>query len=156
MLVLDGLDHVWRINAADKRPLDDLFSQVLPCPDNMVLLVGTQPVDDAQLPKDLLAVAPKASWRELPAMSENAVLSYLRKAVDEGRLSTRFDHEEQSERQLQEAATALRKKTNGHPLHVIYATAELEHAGGDLDSWDIGRLQGDMTKEVKFYYASLW
>lgn len=116
VLVLDGLDHVWRINAADKRPLDDLFSQVLPCPDNMVLLVGTQPVDDAQLPKDLLAVAPKASWRELPAMSENAVLSYLRKAVDEGRLSTRFDHEEQSERQLQEAATALRKKTNGHGL----------------------------------------
>ena len=156
VLVLDGLDHVWRINAADKRPLDDLFSQVLPCPDNMVLLVGTQPVDDAQLPRDLLAVAPKASWRELPAMSENAVLSYLRKAVDEGRLSTRFDDEGQSERQLQEAATALRKKTNGHPLHVIYATAEVEHAGGDLDRWDIERLQGDMTKEVKFYYASLW
>ncbi|WP_313606508.1 ATP-binding protein [Comamonas jiangduensis] len=156
VLVLDGLDHVWRINAADKRPLDDLFSQVLPCPDNMALLVGTQPVDDTQLPKDLLAVAPKASWRELPAMSENAVLSYLRKAVDEGRLSTRFEHEEQSERQLQEAATALRKKTNGHPLHVIYATAEVEHAGGDLDRWNIERLQGDMTKEVKFYYASLW
>jgi len=156
VLVLDGLDHVWRINAADKRPLDDLFSQVLPCPDNMVLLVGTQPVDDAQLPRDLLAVAPKASWRELPAMSENAVLSYLRKAVDEGRLSTRFDDEGQSERQLQEAATALHKKTNGHPLHVIYATAEVAHAGGDLDSWHIERLQGDMTKEVKFYYASLW
>lgn len=156
VLVLDGLDHVWRINAADKRPLDDLFSQVVPCPDNMVLLVGTQPVDDAQLPRDLLAVAPKASWRELPAMSENAVLSYLRKAVDEGRLWTRFDDERQSERQLQEAAAALRKKTNGHPLHVIYATAEVEHAGGDLDSWDIERQQGDMTKEVKFYYASLW
>lgn len=156
VLVLDGLDHVWRINDADKRPLDDVFSQVIPCPDNMVLLVGTQPVDDTQLPRDLLAVAPKANWRELPPMSESAVLSYLRKAVDEGRLSTRFDDEEQSERQLQEAATALRKKTNGHPLHVIYATAELEHAGSDLASWDIERLQGDMTKEAKFYYASLW
>jgi len=119
VLVLDGLDHVWRINDADKRPLDDVFSQVIPCPENMVLLVGTQPVDDAQLPRDLLAVAPKAGWRALPAMSENAVLSYLRKAVDEGRLSTRFEHEEQSERQLQDAATALRRKTNGHPLHVI-------------------------------------
>ena len=75
-------------------------------------------------------------------MSESAVLSYLHKAVDEGRLSTRFDNEEQSERQLLEAATALRRKTNGHPLHVIYATAELEHAGSDLASWDIERLQG--------------
>jgi hypothetical protein len=156
VLVLDGLDHVWRINDGDKRPLDDVFSQVIPCPDNMVLLVGTQPVDDAQLPRDLLAVAPKANWRELPAMSENAVLSYLSKAVDEGRLSTRFDDEEQSERQLQEAATLLRNKTNGHPLHVIYATAELEHTESDLSSWDIERLQGDMTMEAKFYYASLW
>ncbi|WP_251277340.1 hypothetical protein, partial [Enterobacter hormaechei] len=68
----------------------------------------------------------------------------------------RFNDEDQIERQLQEAATALRTKTNGHPLHVIYATAELEHAGRDLDSWNIERLQGDMTKEAKFYYASLW
>ncbi|HDF2349271.1 TPA: NACHT domain-containing protein [Klebsiella variicola] len=156
VLVLDGLDHVWRINSADKRPLDDVFSQIIPCPDNMVLLVGTQPVDDTQLPRDLLSVAPKASWRTLPAMSENAVLSYLHKAVDEGRLLIRFNDEDQIERQLQEAATALRNKTNGHPLHVIYATAELEHAGRDLDSWNIERLQGDMTKEAKFYYASLW
>lgn len=156
VLVLDGLDHVWRINAADKRPLDDVFSQVVPCPDNLVLLVGTQLVDDAQLPRELLAVAPKASWRTLPAMSENAVLSYLCKVVDEGRISTRFDDPEQSERQLQETASALRKKTNGHPLHVIYATAELEHTGRPLDSWNIARLQGDMTKEAKFYYSSLW
>ena len=95
VLVLDGLDHVWRINGADKRPLDDVFSQVIPCPDNMVLLVGTQPVDDAQLPRDLLAVAPNP-LAGLPSMSESAVLSYLHKAVDEGRLSTRFDNEEQS------------------------------------------------------------
>ncbi|MCC3705552.1 ATP-binding protein [Rouxiella badensis] len=156
VLILDGLDHVWRINNADKRPLDDVFSQIIPCPDNMVLLVGTQLVDDTQLPRDLLSVAPKASWRTLPAMSENAILSYLHKVVDEGRLLIRFNDEDHIERQLQEAATALRNKTNGHPLHVIYAAAELEHAGRDLDSWNIERLQGDMTKEAKFYYASLW
>lgn len=156
VLVLDGLDHVWRINGADKRPLDDVFSQIVPCPDNVVLLVGTQPVDDAQLPKDLLTVAPKADWRALPAMSDNAVLSYLRKTIDEGKLSTRFEDAEQSERQLQEAAIALCRKTKGHPLHVIYATAELELAKSHLDSWDIERLKGDMTKEASFYYASLW
>lgn len=87
VLVLDGLDYVWRINNADKRPLDDVFSQLIPCSDNMGLLVGTQLVDDAQLPRDLLSVVPKASWRTLPAMSENVVLPYLRKAIDEGRLS---------------------------------------------------------------------
>lgn len=156
VLVLDGLDHVWRINAADKRPLDDVFSQVIPCPDNMVLLVGTQPVDDVQLPIDLLAVAPKDEWRTLPAMSENAVLSYLSKAVQEGRITTGFASGDEAGRQLQEAATAVCARTNGHPLHVIYATSELEHAGRSLSKWDVERLKGDLSKDAKFYYASLW
>ncbi len=156
VLVLDGLDHVWRINAHDKRPLDDLFSQLIPCPDNMVLLVGTQPVDDAQLPTDLLASAPKVEWRTLPAMSENAVLSFLRRAVKEGRLTTGCENERQAEEQLQDAASALRSRTNGHPLHVIYAAAELEHAGRNLSRWDVEKLKGDLSQDAKFYYASLW
>lgn len=156
VLILDGLDHVWRTNAKDKRPLDDLFSQVIPCPDNMVLLVGTQPVDDAQLPTDLLASAPKAEWHTLPAMSENAVLSYLRKAVQVGRLTTGFKDERQAEEELQGAASALRSRTNGHPLHVIYATAELEFSHRKLSSWDVEQLKGDLSKDAKFYYASLW
>ncbi|MBN5205556.1 ATP-binding protein [Serratia marcescens] len=156
VLIIDGLDHVWRINAEDKRPLDDLFSQVIPCPDNMVLLVGTQPVNDAQLPTDLLAFAPKAEWRTLPAMSENAVLSYLRRALQEGKLTSHFEDERQVEEQLQDAASALRNRTNGHPLHVIYATAELEHAGHKLSRWDVEQLKGDLSKDAKFYYASLW
>ncbi|WP_394390769.1 NACHT domain-containing protein [Shewanella woodyi] len=156
VLLLDGLDHVWRINAKDTRPLDDLFSQVIPCPDNMVLLVGTQPVDDGELPRDLLAYAPKSEWRTLPTMSDNAVLSFLRKAVQEGRLRTRFEQESQFEEQLQRAASVLREKTNGHPLHIIYAIAELENAGCSLCSWDVEQLKGDLSKDVQFYYASLW
>ncbi|MHC5129235.1 ATP-binding protein [Pseudomonas inefficax] len=156
VLVLDGLDHVWRVNSEDKRPLDDVFSQVIPCPENMVLLVGTQPVDDAQLPTDLLAFAPKAEWRTLPSMSESAVLSYLRKASQEGRLTTGLEGGDGAERQLQEAATALCTKTNGHPLHVIYAAAELEHTGRNLTKWDVEQLRGDLSKDAKFYYASLW
>lgn len=156
VFVLDGLDHVWRINAGDKRPLDDVFTQLIPCPDNMVLLVGTQPVDDAQLPRDLLAFAPKTEWRALPPMSENAVLSYLRKSLQEGRLTTDFEDEHWLERELQESAVALRKRTNGHPLHVIYATAELEHAGRSLSQWHVERLKGDLSKNATFYYASLW
>jgi len=58
-------------------PLDNVFSQIIPCPDNMVLLIGTQLVNDTQLPRDLLSVAPKASWRTLRAMSENTIMSYL-------------------------------------------------------------------------------
>jgi hypothetical protein len=156
VLILDGLDHVWRANTEDKRPLDDLFSQVIPCPDNLVLLVGTQSVDDVQLPCDLLAYAPKSVWRTLPAMSENAIFSYLQKAAKEGRITTGLVDKQESEEQLQSIASALRAKTNGHPLHVIYATAELQHFRHAISSWHVQSLKGDLSNDAKFYYASLW
>ncbi len=157
VLILDGLDHVWRVNAGDKRPLDDLFSQVLPCPENLVLLVGTQPVDDSQLPNDLLVAAPKGQWRELPAMSEDAVLGYLRKAIHQGRLLTNGAHSAAGvDEEVQRAAARLRARTNGHPLHVIYATAELEHGEHVLSEWNVEKLRGDLTADAKTYYGSLW
>lgn len=174
VLILDGLDHVWRINAEDKKPLDDLFAQLVPCPENLVLLVGTQSVDDAQLPTDLLIVAPKASWKTLPVMSSDAVLSYLWQAVKAGRLSTGFEpaeidglevveacegaaaHHSVAEEELQRAAAALRIRTNGHPLHIIYATSALVLAGGKATRWDVEQLAGDLSQDVKFYYGSLW
>lgn len=174
VLILDGLDHVWRINAEDKQPLDDLFAQLVPCPENLVLLVGTQSVDDAQLPADLLIAAPKASWKMLPVMSSDAVLSYLRQAVQAGRLSTGFEpaetdesevaeahegtaaHHTFAEEELQSAAATLRIRTNGHPLHIIYATSALVHAGGKVTRRDVEQLAGDLSQDVKFYYGSLW
>jgi hypothetical protein len=156
VLILDGLDHIWRTNAKDKQPLDDLFSQLLPCPENLVLLVGTQPVDDAQLPADLLVYSPKSSWRTLPAMSEKAVLAYIHKVVHEGRLSTGLDDERQADEEILAAATTLRNRTNGHPLHVIYATEELVHSGDRLSKWSVEKLKGDLSHDAKTYYASLW
>ncbi len=180
VLILDGLDHVWRIHAADKQPLEDLFSQLVPCPENLVLLVGTQPVDDTQLPADLLVAAPRANWKMLPPMSGDAVLSYLQQAVQTGRLSTRLEpveleepephgeeskaetfrasaiHEAAIKQELQSAAAALRARTNRHPLHVIYATSALVLAGGKVTRWDVEQLTGDLSQEAKFYYGSLW
>lgn len=92
-------------------------------------------------------------------MSGDAVLSYLQQAVQTGRLSTRLEpveleepephgeeskaetfrasavHEAAIEQELQSAAAALRAKTNGHPLHVIYATSALVLAGGKVMRW---------------------
>ncbi len=62
-LIVDGLDHVWR-DTERVDQLNYLFSMLLPLPDNVVLLVGTQKVPDAQLPKPLLEVADPADWVE--------------------------------------------------------------------------------------------
>lgn len=155
VVILDGLDHVWRTQGHDKRPLDDVFNQILPACDNLVLVVGTQPVEDAQLPSRLLLEVPRADWHELPAMSADAVLQYLRKEVTQGRLQVR-GQKSQMETELQLAAAELRKRTGGHPLHVIYATEELVRTGGELSAWAVERLAGDLSGDAKHYYGSLW
>lgn len=155
VVVLDGLDHVWRNQAADKRALDELFGLLLPTPENLILVVGTQPVDDAQLPAKLLAAVPRSTWKELPAMSADAVRSYLQRQLTQGRLQVQSSGNE-AKRDLASAASSLRDKTRGHPLHVIYATEELIQSKAPLSTWEIDRLPGDMTQDAKQYYASLW
>jgi hypothetical protein len=155
VLILDGLDHVWRNQGQDKRPLDEIFNQVLPPFDNLVVVVGTQPVEDAQLPSRLLASTPRSTWRELPVMSADAVLQYVRKQVEQGRLQ--IEHKRPyAEEEIQSAAAEVRARTNGHPLHVIYAIEELIRSGRPLSKWSVEQLLGDMSKDVKTYYASLW
>nr|WP_299244208.1 NACHT domain-containing protein [uncultured Halomonas sp.] len=155
VVILDGLDHVWRNQGQDKRPLDEVFNQVLPAVENLVVVVGTQPVDDAQLPNRLLTEAPRSTWQELPAMSGDAVIQYLRKELGQGRLQMGIEGAH-AEAELQAAAAELRARTNGHPLHVIYATEELVRSGRALSKWSVEQLAGDLSHDVRSYYGSLW
>lgn len=155
VVILDGLDHVWRTQGNDKRSLDEIFNQLLPVCDNLVLVVGTQPVDDVQLPIRLLAEAPRNTWKVLPAMSADAVLQYLRKEVKQGRLQVRSGNAT-AEPDLQASAVKMRERTGGHPLHVIYATEELIRTGKELSVWTIDNLTGDLSQDAKTYYGSLW
>ncbi|WP_185735829.1 NACHT domain-containing protein [Burkholderia cepacia] len=155
VVVLDGLDHVWRNQGHDKRPLDEVFNQVLPAVENLVVVVGSQPVDDDQLPSRLLTEAPRTTWRELPTMSGDAVLQYLRRELSQGRLKMDIKGAH-AEEELQTAAAEMRARTNGHPLHVIYATEELVRAGRPLSKWSVEQLVGDLSHDVKSYYGSLW
>lgn len=155
VVILDGLDHVWRSQGYDKRSLDEVFNQLLPACDNLVLVVGTQPVEDVQLPNRLLSEAPRDTWLELPAMSADAVLQYLRKEVHQGRLQLRVGTP-MAETELQAAAAKMRERTSGHPLHVIYATEELVRSGQELSVWNVEKLSGDLSRDAKTYYSSLW
>lgn len=155
VVIIDGLDHVWRSHGHDKRPLDEIFAQLLPTAPNLVLVVGTQPVADPELPASLLIAAPRDTWRELPPMSDDAVLSYLKRQVDAGRLRVNV-HPQTMQDEIVAAATALRARTNGHPLHVIYATEELIHKNTALSRWAIDQLSGDLSHDARTYYRSLW
>jgi len=136
VVLLDGLDHVWRDNAKNKKPLDEVFKQLLPAINNLVVLVGTQSVDNKLLPDILLRESPKKDWLALPEMSVNSVYEFLKLHVDTGRLFLR-GHASQSKEDIQSSARALHQITNGYPLHVIYSTEYLASQGLALSSWEI-------------------
>ncbi|MBE4271102.1 ATP-binding protein [Vibrio parahaemolyticus] len=155
LVLIDGLDHVWRDNAKNKKPLDETFRQLLPTTDNLVILVGTQPVDDELLPHTLLTYSPKNDWHWLPEMSGNSIYEYLKLHIESGRLFLNC-HEDHVDEEIQTSAGALLKATNGYPLHVIYSSEYLSHHGLALSSWQIEKLPPCSDGNITTYYSELW
>lgn len=155
LVLIDGPDHVWRDNAKNKKPLDETFRQLLPTTENLVILVGTQPVDDELLPHTLLTHSPKNEWHWLPEMSGNSIYEYLKLHIESGRLFSNC-HEDHVDEEIQKSAGALLKATNGYPLHVIYSSEYLSHHGLALSSWQIEKLPPCSDGNITTYYSELW
>ncbi len=73
VVILDGLDHVWREQASIDG-LNWLFERLLPVKPGLIVLVGTQLIEEAHLPLRLLRVAPKRTWRLLPLIEFPALV----------------------------------------------------------------------------------
>jgi hypothetical protein len=155
VVLIDGLDHVWRDNAKNKNPLDEIFKQLLPTTDNLVVLIGTQPVDDELLPCRLLSSSPKQEWHWLPEMSGNSIYEFLKLHIESGRLFLN-NYENHSDEEIQKSANALLDITNGYPLHVIYSSEFLSNRGLALSSWQIERLPPCSDGNIITYYSELW
>lgn len=155
VVLIDGLDHVWRENNKNKKPLDDTFRQLIPVVDNMILLMGTQPVDDSLFPQLLLKNCPKDQWMWLPEMSGNAIFAYLQYQVSSNRLTFNY-HADQRDEQIKEYAEKLLELTNGYPLHVIYSSEYLAQNNLPLSSWDIENLPPCSDRDIDNYYGALW
>jgi hypothetical protein len=106
VVLLDGLDHVWRSNYGDSKPLDSLFNELFPPIENVVYIIGTQPIANAQLPASLFKYKKRKDWLELPEMTGNSTLAYLRGQLEEERLLLNC-HEDRKEDELCESAKAL-------------------------------------------------
>lgn len=153
VIVVDGLDHVWRDNRGDVRPLDDLFRQILPLPNNVFLIVGSQPVANERMPDRLMTASPRKEWRELPPMSGDAVHGYVIRQVRAGRWQTRSNFEHS---QLTQCSAALHERTHGHPLHVIYSIEELLNLTPHPTLYDIEDLPACPGDDIRSYYTSQW
>lgn len=152
VVVIDGLDHVWREQGASTE-LERLFTRVLPPPDGVRLVIGTQPLEgDAALPACLLRHARRDSWRPLPLLTEVAIREMLRRnqhrLTGAGQGTAAFHH-------LDEAAVAFHRLTHGHPLHLRYSLESLVANQTPAFPWNIDALPACPTGEIESYYDAL-
>lgn len=152
-VVIDGLDHVWRENDEDISPLEGLFRQLLPLPDNVSLVIGTQKVDASRLPGRLTDYANASQWVELPLMDLEAVHHWLgvqyREASFDVPASARRDT-------LPDLAKAFVAVSGGHPLVLTYIFERLASDRRELTVSCVQDADPAPSPNVEVYYQGMW
>jgi hypothetical protein len=151
VIIIDGLDHVWREQGTNTELLH-LFNRLLPPPDGVRLVIGTQPLDDNRLPPRLLREAPRGTWRSFPRLSEMAVRELLRR---NGHRLRGIERETTNDYQLAEAATAFYRLSDGHPLVLRYSVEALIARSLPAFPEEIASLPTCPAAEIGLYYDSL-
>ncbi len=154
-VVIDGLDHVWR-EQQNTTQMEHLFNHLLPCPDNVFLLVGTQKVLPNQLPLKLVRTAQDSDWIEIPAMDEIAVDAWIKAQYDAGRLLLREQLHPDRRTELASIGHAFFEICGGNPLHLIYSFEALVRRGAVVTADEIYLLPSCPDGDIREYYRSLW
>jgi len=150
VIVIDGLDHVWREHEQSKAPLDSLFNILLPPPENVTLLIGTQKVDSGQLPSHFEKYASPESWIEVPRMSHVSTNGWLQAHLD----ANQFEVE--SRDSLPAVANAFREISHGHPLVLTYSFWALVREHRQLSARLVADSQIAPSADAVGYYDGLW
>jgi len=154
IVVIDGLDHVWRENAETIEPLDSLFAQLLPLPENVSLILGTQRVDSAQLPARLNRYAEQEHWVELPRMRLSSVQAWIEAQQAAG--TFKLDSLTPRKDQLAELALAFERISEGHPLVLTYTFLALVRTSPVLTASRVDEHTPQPLGDARAYYRALW
>jgi hypothetical protein len=153
-VVIDGLDHVWRENGEITVSLDSLFAQLLPLPENISLILGTQRVDAAQLPSRLNTYADQESWVELPRMRVSTVRAWLEAQRAAGMFQ--LDDSAASPEQLANLSSAFERVSHGHPLVLTYTFLALVRSSVTLTAKRVNEHTPEPFGDARTYYRKLW
>lgn len=155
IVVVDGLDHVWREHR-DHEDMEMLFSALLPLPPNIRLVVGTQKIAGEHLPARLLNALPTEHWAELPLMSQTAVHCWLCFQNDAGRLNVEVVGQQTHDQVVHAVANAFHEISQGLPLHLIYSFEAIARTGNAVTAEGVAALPACPTGDIRDYYRSFW
>lgn len=150
-VVVDGLDHVWRENDAEIAPMEALFAQLLPIHLNATLILGTQRVDPAQMPKRLTRYLEPEHWIELPRMRLSSIRGWLDTLHEAGAYTF-----EGGELEKVELAKAFERASEGHPLVLTYTFLALARGSVALTPQLVDKYAPEPIGDARAYYRGLW
>lgn len=153
VVIVDGLDHAWR-DTGSEEGLRRLFDLLLPAPDGVVVVVGTQDIDIARIPRKLRDQCPRDRWLEVPVLDGKGVHEWLQHHTHGLGLPEDNDH---ADRVFAELADAFRDVSGGHPLVLHYTLDAAQQAGPSIRPDKVRALPSfDPTSSVATYYRALW
>jgi hypothetical protein len=150
-VILDGLDHVWR----EKNSLSDiadLLEHILPTPKGIILLIGTQPIDERRIPLCLLRAAPIAKWRELPRLDFKAITQWITKHENEIKLP---QGDIVRSNFIDNLAEILHRKSGGLPLYLYYMMTDFREHKQEINLDTAERLPDCPQGAITEYYTLL-
>jgi hypothetical protein len=147
IMIIDGLDNAWREKQSSVE-LTDLFEHILPTPEGVVVIIGTQPIDDQRLPSRLLEAVPRAKWRQLPPLDVKAVRKWI--GYHEDKIS--LPNDMYKENILNRLAEAFHEKSGGLPLYLHYAMEKIRYQRQDISFDTIDNLPGCPHDGANGYY----
>ena len=155
IVVVDGLDHVWR-DHRDHEDMEALFDSLLPLPPNVRLVVGTQKIASEHLPAKLLNALRLEFWTELPLMTQEAVHRWLQFQDKAGRLYLEVTGWQTRDHVVRTVARAFHEISQGLPLHLIYSFEAVVRTGNAVTAEDVAALPACPTGDIRDYYRSFW
>ncbi|GBE29052.1 hypothetical protein BMS3Bbin04_00059 [bacterium BMS3Bbin04] len=155
MIVLDGLDHVWRELDHNITELSDLFKNLFPIPSNIVLLIGTQSLSESQLPYGFLKNAPTDTWLTLPHFGRDTVGRWVDYHLNHPPPSRQV-REECHPQEIVDIVDAFLEISNGHPLHLRYSLQNLYEQELAITQKNVLALPVCPHENITSYYNNLW
>ncbi len=156
VVVIDGLDHVWR-ESGDIVQMQQLFGELLPASPNVHLVVGTQKVSHDRLPSRLICHAEDSDWIEIPPMNRQSVHQWVvgQREADRLRLPDNGFAREPKD-MMNAISEAFFEISHGHPLHLIYSFEALVRRGIELTPEEVRLLPDCPEGDINKYYGVLW
>ena len=136
--------------------MEALFDALLPLPDSVRLVVGTQKIAREHLPTRLLNALPAERWTELPLMSQAAVHRWLRSQDKAGRLNLEVTAGQKRGQVVRAIARAFYDISQGLPLHLIYSFETVARTGNAMTAEDVAALPACPGGDIRDYYRSFW